>query len=279
MAALVEAGGSPLGSFPLTVPSDGLAHHRPAIAAGDSALVVWQDAPSDPEDLNLYVFRLTADLHYLDPPTGTPLVTAPGNQTNAAVAWDGERFTTAFVDDRNSVNLLDTRTDVDWNWISASGPVADPSGATAFAASVPEFAPAVAGEGGSPLIAASVFSPAPPHAAYRIEVRFAAQISGVPGGNGVVPGLVRLLSAYPNPANPSVEIRFSLARESDARVEIYDLQGARINTLRAGRLPAGLHELHWDGRDASGQAAPSGTYLFLLRAGNARQSGKLTLVR
>ncbi len=53
------------------------------------------------------------------------------------------------------------------------------------------------------------------------------------------------------------------------RVEIYDVRGARVATLRSeedGLLPAGSHVAAWDGRTASGSRAAAGTYVARLVA-------------
>jgi len=72
------------------------------------------------------------------------------------------------------------------------------------------------------------------------------------------------LHAAPNPFNPSTEIRFVLPRAGRAVVRVYDLRGALVRELDAGEQPAGPLAVTWRGRDRSGRAAPSGTYIYRL---------------
>ena len=44
-------------------------------------------------------------------------------------------------------------------------------------------------------------------------------------------------------------------------------------------LAAGTHELEWDGRDASGRAAPGGVYFHVLAAEGRSETVRITLVR
>ena len=52
-----------------------------------------------------------------------------------------------------------------------------------------------------------------------------------------------------------------------------------VKTLIAGFRPAGPDRVVWDGTDDRGEPVASGTYLYLLRAGELTQARKMTLVR
>jgi len=93
------------------------------------------------------------------------------------------------------------------------------------------------------------------------------------------PAQTRLAGAQPNPFNPRTTIAFELAAAAEARLSIVDLQGRRLRALAAGPLPAGRHEVVWDGRDDAGRQLPSGAYMVELSAGGARQMSKLLLVK
>ncbi|HQU70931.1 MAG TPA: FlgD immunoglobulin-like domain containing protein [Calditrichia bacterium] len=85
---------------------------------------------------------------------------------------------------------------------------------------------------------------------------------------------------YPNPFNPSTEIRFFLPHSSEIRLEIFDLLGRRISTLAAGTYSPGEHRIRWDGHNASGIPVASGTYFYRLSdgLGNA-QTLRMSLLR
>ncbi|MHB8080192.1 MAG: FlgD immunoglobulin-like domain containing protein [Candidatus Krumholzibacteriia bacterium] len=93
------------------------------------------------------------------------------------------------------------------------------------------------------------------------------------------PARTALLGNTPNPFNPQTEVAFELARAGAVRLTVHDLRGRLVRTLRDGTLPAGRHTVRWDGRDAGGRDAASGTYLLRLEAADARLEGKMVLVR
>ncbi|MBM4130213.1 hypothetical protein FJ250_04185 [bacterium] len=88
------------------------------------------------------------------------------------------------------------------------------------------------------------------------------------------------LDGYPNPFNPRTTLRFSLPAPARAVLEVHDLSGRLVRRLVAAELPAGEHQVLWDGRDESGRAAASGQYVARLRAGDDEPATrKLMLVR
>jgi hypothetical protein len=98
-------------------------------------------------------------------------------------------------------------------------------------------------------------------------------------GDGPVAGSVLALRAAPNPFNPRTTIRFDLPTAVQVRLAIYDLAGRLVRVLVEGEVAVGSHEAVWDGRDASGRSAPSGSYLARLVAGGKVEGVRLSLVR
>lgn len=87
------------------------------------------------------------------------------------------------------------------------------------------------------------------------------------------------LGNHPNPFNPETTIRFQLPEPATARLDIFDLQGARVRSLELGRLEAGAHQTVWDGLDSQGKPAASGTYLYRLELPGRAETGRMTLLR
>jgi hypothetical protein len=100
-------------------------------------------------------------------------------------------------------------------------------------------------------------------------------------GTGPTTAARRLLAPVsPNPFNPRTAIAFDLPRATRVRLEIFDPAGRRVRTLLADvTLAAGRHEIVWSGDDDRGRALPSGVYVCRLRAGDAGDRRRLTLVR
>jgi hypothetical protein len=83
----------------------------------------------------------------------------------------------------------------------------------------------------------------------------------------------------PNPFNPTTTIRYHLTAPATVGLEIYDLCGRSVRQLVHGHVPAGTHLVRWDGRSDAGDPVGSGTYLLVFRAGDTRQTRKLTLLK
>jgi len=91
--------------------------------------------------------------------------------------------------------------------------------------------------------------------------------------------VLELAPPYPNPANPAVQLRYSVSSLGPVRLEVVDLAGRRICTLVDEVKPAGRYDVVWEGRDQQGRAAATGIYFVTLAADGQRLSRRLTLVR
>ncbi|MBU0740889.1 S8 family serine peptidase [bacterium] len=98
-------------------------------------------------------------------------------------------------------------------------------------------------------------------------------------GDGM-PRVTRLLGNAPNPFNPRTVIAFELSSAQAPLLAIFDLRGREVRRLLDGRaLPAGRHQVAWDGRDAAGRALASGLYLYRFTAEGVVQEAKMLLTR
>ena len=88
-----------------------------------------------------------------------------------------------------------------------------------------------------------------------------------------------LLPAVPNPANPVTNIRFSLARDSQVLLTVYNQRGASVNQMYQGILPAGEHLLKWRGLDDSGHEVASGVYFIKMVLPGQVFSERVVIVR
>ncbi|WP_103665104.1 DUF1501 domain-containing protein [Gracilimonas amylolytica] len=101
--------------------------------------------------------------------------------------------------------------------------------------------------------------------------------SEIPTSNGTdpsIPGTFKLEQNYPNPFNPTTTISFSLPASTRVKLEVFDIQGRRINVLLNSELSAGSHRVRFD---ASRLA--SGVYLYKLDAGQFSESKTMTLIK
>lgn len=92
---------------------------------------------------------------------------------------------------------------------------------------------------------------------------------------------MRLHPAYPNPFNPTTNIKFELAKDEHVTLTIVSPMGRVHRTLLAGELRgAGEHVVSFDGKDAAGNMLASGVYFAMLNIGGSEsQLAKLTLIK
>ncbi|NOX89902.1 MAG: T9SS type A sorting domain-containing protein [Calditrichaeota bacterium] len=97
-----------------------------------------------------------------------------------------------------------------------------------------------------------------------------------------VAGTVRsfkLYDNYPNPFNPSTNIRFDLPKTTDVHVEIFNILGQKVRTLVNKKMVSGTHTVTWDGKDDRGNTLSSGIYLLKFRGGEFSASHKMVLLK
>jgi hypothetical protein len=75
------------------------------------------------------------------------------------------------------------------------------------------------------------------------------------------------LAVFPNPARRASTIALDLATDADVRLGAYTASGRLVRNVYSGSLPAGSHELIWDGRSGAGAPVAPGVYFLRLEEG------------
>lgn len=83
-----------------------------------------------------------------------------------------------------------------------------------------------------------------------------------------------LNNIYPNPFNNNAIISYSLSKQSEIQLVIFDIKGSQVKILENKIQRAGKHELIWD---AAGMS--SGTYFLLLKSDKYFTTRKLVLLK
>ncbi len=130
----------------------------------------------------------------------------------------------------------------------------------------------------------------PPHNGYilvksdDLPLEVIAAANGAPTHTAAVktPNMTALLSNYPNPSNPETWIPYQLAKPADVTLTIYNVRGVMVRKLALGHKPAGFYHtrsraVHWDGRNALGEAVASGTYFYVFKAGKYTAMRKMLI--
>ena len=70
----------------------------------------------------------------------------------------------------------------------------------------------------------------------------------------------KLSNNYPNPFNPTTNVKLTLKKSSLIVLIIYDILGKKICTLYNGEIDKGEHVFSWNSKDENSQSVPSGVY-------------------
>ena len=87
-------------------------------------------------------------------------------------------------------------------------------------------------------------------------------------------------SISPNPLNPSAVLTFSTQERGPVLVQLFDVHGRLVRTLRHdGDAAAGYHDVRIDGLDANGARLTSGVYFVRVRAGSEEERKTITILK
>ena len=78
--------------------------------------------------------------------------------------------------------------------------------------------------------------------------------------------------AAPNPFVQNLSVVFELANSGLVTVEVYNLEGQKVDAIFSGDLDKGINMVTWDGRIGSKVNAPTGVYVVSIAQGKERKS-------
>ncbi len=89
-----------------------------------------------------------------------------------------------------------------------------------------------------------------------------------------LPDKFLLSQNFPNPFNPTTNIKFQLPNASFVKVTVFDMLGREVETLVNEQLNAGTYKVDWDAAKYS-----SGVYFYKLEAGNFIETKKMLMIK
>ncbi len=90
----------------------------------------------------------------------------------------------------------------------------------------------------------------------------------------ITPEVYSLNQNYPNPFNPSTIISYSIQKQSDVTLRVYNLLGELVTTLVDQKQSAGKHEIQFNASNLS-----TGVYFYSLKAGSFFKTKKMLLLK
>ena|ERR1035437_2554253 len=89
-----------------------------------------------------------------------------------------------------------------------------------------------------------------------------------------IPTEYSLYQNYPNPYNPTCTINYSIVKEGNVKLTVYNSLGSKVVTLLNEYKPAGNYSVNFNAGDL-----PSGIYFYRLEAGQFSQVKKMMLMK
>ena len=94
-----------------------------------------------------------------------------------------------------------------------------------------------------------------------------------------IPVRFALQQNFPNPFNPSTEIRFDLPENDNVILEVYNMMGQKIKTLASGNMSPGYHSIIWNGTNDAGAKVATGMYFYSINTSNFQAIKKMLFLK
>jgi hypothetical protein len=98
--------------------------------------------------------------------------------------------------------------------------------------------------------------------------------TGISDNVAAIPRILELAQNFPNPFNPTTNIKFTLPKTEHVRLTVYDILGKQVATLVDGVQNMGSHVVQFDGT-----AFASGLYIYRLETDSRMITKKMIFVK
>lgn len=94
-----------------------------------------------------------------------------------------------------------------------------------------------------------------------------------------LPKVTTLKGNYPNPFNPVTNICFSLKETTPVTLDIYNVKGQLVKQVIKNVMPAGNHNVIWNGKDQNNKTVASGVYFYRMQTNKYTSTRKMLLMK
>ncbi len=105
-------------------------------------------------------------------------------------------------------------------------------------------------------------------------ILFNPTVTGIKNESNTIPSKYALSQNFPNPFNPTTEIRFSIPQASNVKLTVYDIIGKEVGVIVNEYLSAGTYNYTWNARNLA-----SGIYFYRIEAKNFVMVKKMILLK
>ena len=95
----------------------------------------------------------------------------------------------------------------------------------------------------------------------------------------LIPSDFSLQQNFPNPFNPSTEIRFDLPEEGQVELSVFNMQGQKVRTLESGKMKPGYHAIIWNGTNDNGSRVSTGMYFYSIKTNKFQAVRKMLFLK
>jgi len=94
-----------------------------------------------------------------------------------------------------------------------------------------------------------------------------------------IPDKFTLHQNHPNPFNPVTTLRYDLPEDTMVNITIYDMMGRVVRTMVNTQQNTGFKSVRWNATNDVGSSVSAGLYLYMIQAGDFRQTKKMVLLK
>jgi len=94
-----------------------------------------------------------------------------------------------------------------------------------------------------------------------------------------LPNSFEINQNYPNPFNPITTINYSINKNGNIKIVIFDMLGRQVRSLVNKNNSAGQHSVLWDGKNDAGKIVQSGQYYYNIEMDGVNKSRKMILIK
>ncbi|HMQ70442.1 MAG TPA: T9SS type A sorting domain-containing protein, partial [Ignavibacteria bacterium] len=103
-------------------------------------------------------------------------------------------------------------------------------------------------------------------------------IVSIADNNSIFPKEIQLYQNYPNPFNPVTTINFSIPKQGNVKLEVYDVTGKKVKTLINGLRAAGNYTINFSATEG-GSNLSSGVYFYRIESGDFIEVKRMILIK
>ena len=95
----------------------------------------------------------------------------------------------------------------------------------------------------------------------------------------ILPTKTTLGINYPNPFNPTTTIAYTVAKEGNVKIDVYNIRGQKVKTIVDDNHIVGYFKVEWNGKDENERDVASGVYFYRMQAEAFSETKRMLLLK